>query len=312
MGKAPSFQFYPKQWLGDDKVMLMDWDARGMHLQLMCIAWQQDEPCTLPDDDEIIKKWLGNPKRWNELKKQIFRAWKLKNGRWIQEGLLREYNKQRDFSESRRKNALKRWEGKDNKNNASALQVHSKCDALQSSSSITKENTLKGIKEIPPLEYKKLVNDFSEEIILDYLERFKLYVKSSGKEFTDVESTIRLWLKRDKVKPMPIKQSEPEKPKPDYEAYRQKLLKAQPELNERFKEIVIDPLSYDLNIESWNSFICDIIVVKHDKKNKKLYLFHEQSSWINEHYMSRIELFLNENKSKNEIMTVEITSEVKE
>lgn len=107
--KSPAFQFYPKQYLGDDNVMLMDWDARAMHLHFMCIAWQQENPCTLPDDDELLRKWVWNPPDWDRLKKQIFRAWKLKDGYWVQEGLLREYVKQQRFSESRKRNAAARW-----------------------------------------------------------------------------------------------------------------------------------------------------------------------------------------------------------
>jgi hypothetical protein len=26
--KSPAFQFYVRQWLGDDKVLSMDWDAQ--------------------------------------------------------------------------------------------------------------------------------------------------------------------------------------------------------------------------------------------------------------------------------------------
>ena len=128
---SPAFQFYVKQWLGDDKVMLMDWDARGMHLHYMCIAWQMQPPCTLPDDDEILQKWVGNPSDWCRLKKQIFRAWSLENGLWTQEGLLREYLKQKNFSESRRRNAEEGWSKRRVK--AHPKQVHSKCYALQSS-----------------------------------------------------------------------------------------------------------------------------------------------------------------------------------
>jgi hypothetical protein len=109
---SPAFQFYPKQWLGDDKVLAMDWDARAMHMHLMCIAWQQTPPCTLPDDDAIIRRWLGNPKKWVYLKNQIFSAWKMNNGRWLQSGLLEQYNKQSNYRESRKAGSDARW-GKD-------------------------------------------------------------------------------------------------------------------------------------------------------------------------------------------------------
>jgi uncharacterized protein YdaU (DUF1376 family) len=97
---TPSFQFYPKQWLGDDKIMLMDWDARGMHFHLLCIAWQQPIACSVPADERIIRRWLGSPKDWPRLKAQIFSAWRLENDRWFQDGLLREFNAQKRRQEN--------------------------------------------------------------------------------------------------------------------------------------------------------------------------------------------------------------------
>jgi hypothetical protein len=135
---APAFQFYPKQWLGDDKVLLMDWDARAMHLHLMCIAWQQSDehPCSLPDDDISWKKWCGNARNFSVLLKQIRSAWVLENGRWYQPGLLRQWEKQQRFSNSRSENANKRWE----KAHASASSVQCERDAFLSSSSSLKQN----------------------------------------------------------------------------------------------------------------------------------------------------------------------------
>jgi uncharacterized protein YdaU (DUF1376 family) len=103
------FSFFPKQWLGDDKVLLMDWDARGMHLHLMCMAWQQDPPCTIPADEAVLRKWCGNPKRWAKVKNQILAAWKLRDGRYVQEGLLAAYERACNRSESGRKSANARW-----------------------------------------------------------------------------------------------------------------------------------------------------------------------------------------------------------
>ena len=116
--------------------MLMDWDERGMHVHLMCIAWQQDPPCSLPDDDKTLRKWCGHPQRWLKVRPQILRAWKLSDGRWVQEGLLREWEKQRQYSESRRLSAEARWGKKD----AYALRTQSVRNALLSSSSSSKKN----------------------------------------------------------------------------------------------------------------------------------------------------------------------------
>jgi hypothetical protein len=134
--RAPAFQFYPKQWLGDDKVMAMDWDARAMHMHLMCISWQQEPPCTLPDDDDMIRRWLGNPRRWNVLKQQVFSAWKLIDGRWVQSGLLTQFQKQSAYIETRKHGANARW-SKD----AHASEMQCIKDAFQSSSSTSSSSS---------------------------------------------------------------------------------------------------------------------------------------------------------------------------
>ena len=139
--RAPGFTFYVKDWLGDDEVMAMDLDAQGLHLRYMCIAWQQQPPCTLPNDDSKLRKWAGNPdeENWLRIKGQVFSAWEEDNGRWVQNGLLRQFKKQSENSEKRKKAAEKRWEGHSKSNaNVSANAMHKEC--LASSSSYSYED----------------------------------------------------------------------------------------------------------------------------------------------------------------------------
>lgn len=106
------FYFHIKQWLGDDAVLLMDWDVRAMHLHLMCIAWQKDPPGILPDDDALLRKWLSNPEleSWtHRIKPQLIQGWRIANGKWHQDGLIREWDKQASNSQKRRAAANARW-----------------------------------------------------------------------------------------------------------------------------------------------------------------------------------------------------------
>lgn len=106
--KSPAFQFYPKQWMGDDKVIQMDWLTRGIHHHLMCFAWQQDEPATLPNNGDFLLKILENSgekiskKRWKDkIFPQLLTSWKTWDddpSRLIQNGLRREYIKQKALS----------------------------------------------------------------------------------------------------------------------------------------------------------------------------------------------------------------------
>lgn len=107
--KSPAFQFYPKQWLGDNKVRLMDRDVRSMHHDLMCYSWQEDEPGTLPKDEKKLQNLLEFSKK-NDWKKRVFpqlltswKVWEEDETRLVQNGLRREYVKQKLYSERTRK-----------------------------------------------------------------------------------------------------------------------------------------------------------------------------------------------------------------
>lgn len=115
---ADGFYFNAKQWLGDDAILLMDWDARAMHLHLMCIAWQQKPPGRLPADDHILRRWVGSPSAedWNNrLKPQILKGWTLEEGFWHQEGLSREWERQTSKTQKRKAAANARWGKEKNK-----------------------------------------------------------------------------------------------------------------------------------------------------------------------------------------------------
>lgn len=109
---AEGFYFNVKQWLGDDAVLLMDWDVRAMHLQLMCIAWQKKPAGTLPDDNSMLCKWLScsDEKAWNtRIRPQLEQGWRIEDGRWHQDGLMREWERQSTNSQKRRAAANIRW-----------------------------------------------------------------------------------------------------------------------------------------------------------------------------------------------------------
>jgi hypothetical protein len=104
---GPGFQWFPKQWLGDDVVLMMSIPARGYHHHLIQMAWQQDPPCSLPDDQLILRGWCGHPTDWADLWQQISRAWRLLDGRWWQVGLCRAYLEQMRLRVIRRGNGKK-------------------------------------------------------------------------------------------------------------------------------------------------------------------------------------------------------------
>lgn len=154
--KSPAFQFYVRDWISDPEITLMEWDARAMHLHLMCIAWIQDDACALPNNDQILMRWLSlnNEQDWLErLKPQIFSAWELEDGKWVQKRLKREKNKQLEHSEKRKEAANKRWNNRDkeqSKSNASAypngFQMECPSSSSSSSTSVSSNKAQKKFK----------------------------------------------------------------------------------------------------------------------------------------------------------------------
>lgn len=126
MSNPPAFQFYPKQWLGDDMVALMDLCAQGAHLRLMCFAWQQSPPCTLPNDLGILSKWCGlSADAFAPVWAQVRLAWNFRNDRWLSTGLHREYKKQKEYSKRQSTNAENGWRKRRNQDDATAMPRHS-------------------------------------------------------------------------------------------------------------------------------------------------------------------------------------------
>lgn len=90
MGRPPSIQWYYKQYLGDNKVLAMDWDASGMHAWLLNLSIQEEPSGSIPNDMAVIRRWLRNPSDdvWRRVHPQIFAAWKLQDGRWFNSGMV--------------------------------------------------------------------------------------------------------------------------------------------------------------------------------------------------------------------------------
>ena len=110
------FSFDPKLWLADNLILTMSYAEQGMHLKLMCLAWQETPPCTLPKNDKWIAQLLGIAEvSWvSHHKKTILAAWKpykTETGeeRWVNDGLQRSYEKQAAVSVARSLAAQSRW-----------------------------------------------------------------------------------------------------------------------------------------------------------------------------------------------------------
>lgn len=96
--KLPYFSFYPKDFCQDSKVRLMTYEQKGMYIELLCIAWEQDPPGTLPDDNVVVAKYLGLlPEYWARHRATVLAAfYPGEDGRWHQKRMEKEAEKARE------------------------------------------------------------------------------------------------------------------------------------------------------------------------------------------------------------------------
>lgn len=110
MDKAPAFQFYPKDFLSDANVTIMNNEQLGAYIRLMCHEWIEHR---LPGDPKKLAKLSGLGKRWNRLSDTILNCFESKGDflvhpRLQKERFLQEARRAK-MSDSGLKGANKRW-----------------------------------------------------------------------------------------------------------------------------------------------------------------------------------------------------------
>lgn len=96
--KAPAFQFYPTDFLGDPNVIVMSLAERGAYITLLCVCWQQK---SLPSDRGKLARLCGVPpttfqKLWPALE-PCFKAATSQPDRIVHPRLDRERRKQNEY-----------------------------------------------------------------------------------------------------------------------------------------------------------------------------------------------------------------------
>jgi len=123
----PYFAFYPKDFLGDAKVQLMNAMERGAYISLLCVAWGERPIASLPGNDMMLARWSClTLEEFQAHKEMIMAPFELRDdGRWYQKRLESEANKVERISETRRKAIGKRWEVSKDTN---VLHMNYKCN----------------------------------------------------------------------------------------------------------------------------------------------------------------------------------------
>jgi len=68
MNKPPAFQFYPKDFLTDDKVAPMNLEQIGTYIKLLCYCWLNGG---LPNNSEELCDMCGNPDNWDKIWRKV-------------------------------------------------------------------------------------------------------------------------------------------------------------------------------------------------------------------------------------------------
>lgn len=93
--RAPSTQFYWRDWLGDPAVLAMTWPEKAHYFNFLAMTYQDSKPgvCT----EEQVKRWARySDRQWPAHREAIARAFQIrKDGMWIQKRCVRDSKAQR-------------------------------------------------------------------------------------------------------------------------------------------------------------------------------------------------------------------------
>ena len=102
---SPAFQFYPQDFLSDDKVDLMSSAARGCYIMLICHCWLKQ---TLPNDPgQLARLARYTGRSWGAIWAQLTDCFRPVEGGLQQPRVEQERQKQAIFRESGRKGGRK-------------------------------------------------------------------------------------------------------------------------------------------------------------------------------------------------------------
>lgn len=113
--RAPSFQFYPRDFRSHPPVEAMTFDQRGRYVWALCASWDTDTPGVASEDQ--WRRWMRySESQWGRHREAMAPAFHIEaDGTWVQGRMARERADQverfRKASEAGTKGAAKKWGG---------------------------------------------------------------------------------------------------------------------------------------------------------------------------------------------------------
>ena len=110
-GQATMVPFYVVDFTSDPPVEAMTPAEVGGYILLLCKAWHEKPPGTLPQDDKKLRLWARfTPLRWKQSRGAILAPFsKGKDRRWHQKRMKQEAKKQIHKSRQAREAVMTRW-----------------------------------------------------------------------------------------------------------------------------------------------------------------------------------------------------------
>jgi len=114
--KYPYFPFYPGDFSADGKVEAMTTTEVGAYILLLCKAWFEDPPGSIPNNDRLLARWTRlTPGAWEKCRTGVLAAFTLgDDDRYHQKRLRTEYSRMREYqadkSRAGRAGAQARWQ----------------------------------------------------------------------------------------------------------------------------------------------------------------------------------------------------------
>jgi uncharacterized protein YdaU (DUF1376 family) len=206
-GRAPAFQFYPKDFLADERVRLMSMPERGVYITAICLCWSEG---TLPADSQTLSRLMGMPvtafrKLWPALE-GCFRVSPRDASRLIHPRLERERQKQRAYrrrqADNGRKGGRPPQSGKPTANPSLSQQLNQSPSStlISSSSSSTDSSQRTNVREFPatkePTTVEARAGIFTNETYPALYAKHRKgarYVSKPNLDFLEAIELCRVW-----------------------------------------------------------------------------------------------------------------------
>lgn len=187
MSRDPAFLFYPGDWLGG--TMCFTLEEKGAYLELLILQFNQGK-FTEAQAKHMLSKCEASV--WQNIKHKFIN----KGGYYYQERLQSEIEKRRNFSQSRKNNALG-----SNKPKTYAEHMEDENENINENKKETK------IEKIIPPKIENVIKHFEEKgSSKDNANRFFNYYESNGwkvgkNKMVNWHSAVANWLKNNYYKP---------------------------------------------------------------------------------------------------------------